>query len=154
MVRILPDRAVTLKYLREAKGCSEVQSTARFKQIFVEIFSVDSTLAKKKNILIDIWNNAFKLVQGQLSKLLVSTCGSQSWRKLNSYFQFIKSTSYGDTDQFLQRSAADMLIFPLKNPLLTVGVCKCWWWLAPCRMHLLKLPQQISVWRIFACIVL
>lgn len=48
-MRILPGDAGTLKYLGEAKGDSEVQCTFRFKQIFVEIFSVlDSVLVKRK----------------------------------------------------------------------------------------------------------
>lgn len=41
---------------------------------------------QKKNILIDIWNDAFKTVQGQISKLSVSIYESQSLKKLNFYF--------------------------------------------------------------------
>lgn len=48
-MKITYSHAVTTKYLGEAKAHNKVQCTFRFKQIFVDIFSVlDSALDKRK----------------------------------------------------------------------------------------------------------
>lgn len=117
------------------------------------IFCSWLTSGQNKNVFIDIWNDAFKTVQGQISELSVSSCGSQSLKKLNSYFQFIKSISCGGTDdQIFQRSAADMLIFPWKSSL----DCGSWKMLVTVRslQHApAEASRQNSVWGIFTCCV-
>lgn len=48
-MKIIYGHAVTAKYLGEAKAHNKFQCTFRFKQIFVDIFSVlDSALDKRK----------------------------------------------------------------------------------------------------------
>lgn len=99
---------------------------------------------QKKIISIDIWNDTFKRVQGHISKLSVSICGSQSLKKLNSCFQFIKSVANGDTDdQALSEVSSWHVDFPLK--ILS------WVWQSENAgdgafggMYVLKLPSRIQ----------
>lgn len=86
-----------------------------------------------------------KQFQGQIFLLSVSIFGSQSLEKLNSCFQFIKRISHDDTDnQIFQRSAANVLIFPLKSSgdgaLLQDAPTAA--------------SKENSVWGIFTCIAL
>lgn len=117
----------------------------------MKIFSVlDSSLAKRKLFSLAFWNNAFKRVQGHISRLSMSICGTQSLKKLNSCFQFIKSVAHGDTgDQAFSEVSSWYVDFPLKT------LSGLWQWEnagdgAFCRMYVLKLPSRI--W--FECFLL